>query len=1278
MTQMVRDKARNAESSKGNRRFLKYLFCLFAALLFLLSSAARAETIVAQVTVVSTNSISLSWTLSNPAVEQPLMAISTDSSFAANISTFSTGELGEQTTSYYGLSGNTTYYFKVKVSTESDDNYSDSVSTLTLPARPTPALFYEVNITSVTAQWTANTNSDGTVYIAETAVNEGLNESLSLSSTATTAVFEGLNADTTYYFGINAEGFTGLISGYSDITSTITLAGPPSDETYALVSSTGMSIFWNPGLNPDWTRYELIISTDNFGTVFDSTITPGNYYEAGGLKPNTIHYFKAAAVNGAGIKSDYYIFGSTLTRAAVPDTPSLGVPTVNSVQAWWQYNENPAGTEYFVQVSTAPDFTGADSGPGEWFAALTRNITPLESGVQYYFQVKARDMWGRESDYLYLGSETTSTGADITPPSVVDLQGGDNNWRGSASGYYMVHFTDLGSGLSYFQVKVTTGPDFSGTQVADWSNVVTNINADTYNTDWQLPADIFNSIQENVTSYVSVRAYDKADPQPNVSVSTDVFYVIRDTTLPNIENHAVSPSGWLISDPGVFNVDFNDALSGLVQVLYSASDQANTANANVLGWTAINSFVSSASYAADWGINFAALKDGASNYISARAVDAAGNTRTLNDVFRILKNTVGPAVTITSPAGGYVSALTAITGISTARNEDSAVASNEIALRELTSSSSFYYDGISFSSDTIVWFAASGLSDWSYNSSTVPFAAGVVYAALARSKDVSSLVTPMPYPNAIFQFDWIQPSVSLSTPLASSSVYEFNEASGAASDSGGAGLSSVEVYIQRLSDSKWWNFSSSLWGTVPVSSAVSGGASWSFTPGSALKGGLAHNQQYFVTALAKDLSIPANASVFGAVGSTFTLLDIIPPMAVTGLTALTGTSPGKIDLSWVTPGDDIGPLAMPYATFAVQYSTFAEAVFSTQSAQVSISTGVVLPGSMRYYTVGGLVRDTTYYLTLWVSDDAGLWSGSSPVATTMSGEGLDDSISGSVKTPVGLGVTGVLVEAINNVGVPVSTNYTLDDGGGTFNLAGIADAVYRVQATWVENGFSSSVSKDQIPMGYADVNFELSIDYLLASVSGVIPVSSQAAGLKTKALGGGGKTLGTEENNVTLYQGGRRVASARADAAGRFTIRNLIPGQYTLRILSESGEWKEFQLKLESGQTLEVSPLGTLLKKDMVYVYPNPSAARVKFHVATDIKPVEKHLSVFSLDGSLVKEAGNDDGNWIPSSGDKVYDYLWIFSSGKPASGVYFYTLKLKNLLTGETAKKVGKFAVVR
>ena len=295
-----------------------------------------------------------------------------------------------------------------------------------------------------------------------------------------------------------------------------------------------------------------------------------------------------------------------------------------------------------------------------WTTAVT--VTPLDSGVTFYFQVKARDPLLRETAWRYLGVQRTDLGADSAPPSVINMQGGDDTWRGAASGSYKVRFHDGGAGLDKFEVKLATSPGLAGAPLTGWTVAVSSINAADYATDWQLPLTAFEAIPEGVTAYVSVRVYDNAAPTPNVTVSTDVFYVIRDTTPPTITNNAVSPSGWQFADPGVFDVNFADARSGLAFIKYSASGSAGAADAALLPWTDIATLVSSAAYAADWGVAFAALTGGTTNYISVRAIDAAGNTATLADAFKILKAAGSPIVEMTSPSAAYISSATAVSG----------------------------------------------------------------------------------------------------------------------------------------------------------------------------------------------------------------------------------------------------------------------------------------------------------------------------------------------------------------------------------------------------------------------------------------------------------------------------------------------------------------------------------------------------------------------------------------------------------------------------------------
>ncbi|HOW90577.1 MAG TPA: hypothetical protein PL037_09850, partial [Elusimicrobiales bacterium] len=359
-------------------------------------------------------------------------------------------------------------------------------------------------------------------------------------------------------------------------------------------------------------------------------------------------------------------------------------------------------------------FTGYDFGPGvwsQWTSLLT--VTSLNAGVTFYFQVKARDTLGRETAWLNLSSRTTSSGPDTVPPAVEDYENDPEKWAGSSSGLYDVDFTDvLGSGLDRFQVKLSTSPALAGTPLIDWTDAVTLASQQEYRDNWPLPAAAFQTITEGVTAYVSVRVYDTA-PTPNFTVSTDVFQVNRDTTPPVITNNAASPAGWLLAAPGAFDVDFADALSGLDSISYSASVLAGAADASVIPWTDIDSLVSSRTYAADWSVAFASLTGGATNYISVRAVDRAGNAVTLADAFRIMKAAGSPGISVISPSSGtFISTASLIYGSATGGNDGISVSTVEVRIQALASGK--YYDGDSggFTSVPPVWLKASGAETW--------------------------------------------------------------------------------------------------------------------------------------------------------------------------------------------------------------------------------------------------------------------------------------------------------------------------------------------------------------------------------------------------------------------------------------------------------------------------------------------------------------------------------------------------------------------------------------
>ncbi len=124
------------------------------------------------------------------------------------------------------------------------------------------------------------------------------------------------------------------------------------------------------------------------------------------------------------------------------------------------------------------------------------------------------------------------------------------------------------------------------------------------------------------------------------------------------------------------------------------------------------------------------------------------------------------------------------------------------------------------------------------------------------------------------------------------------------------------------------------------------------------------------------------------------LVAIVPPAAVTDLTAFNGTSTG-MDLSWTSTGDDadIGTAA----SFDVRYSTSPIAAGNFLSAtEVALEPPPAVAGTRQQMTVGGLTPSTTYYFALMVLDETGSPSALSNAVSAMTD--APDTLAPSVVT----------------------------------------------------------------------------------------------------------------------------------------------------------------------------------------------------------------------------------------------------------------------------------------
>ena len=1064
---------------------------------------------------------------------------------------------------------------------------------------------------------------------------------------------------------ISADGTTGVWQGFNSMPSPrqfhtlekiggklCLLGGSDGAASYASVF---VSIFAG-------TEYLAQAASDpGFSAIAASSPwNPDHGWDTAGLTPDTDYYFHVKARNWARTETSYSNYITTRTYAAAPALSTWTAVNQTSATVSWALNGNPAGVSYYCEISSYPGYV-----PRTDFLTTSADhalFTALVPATTFYSRVRAVDSLGRNTAFLDLPPFKTifDPAMDTSSPTVVNHQAGDPVWRNSDTRSYAVEFHDTGgAGLDKFQVQAATAAGGSTGIVAPWTDVATGINRDDYVSPWVLPQPVWVRMAEGATNYISVRAFDGV---ANSTTVFDAFYVLKDTTPPGISLSYVPPAGWVAGNPGpVSSATFTEALSGLDIIQYSVSATKLAADGHVIPWTDIAPVSGYAVFVATWSYDFTLLTNGASNYFSLKGMDKAGNENLMVDAFVIRKNVHGPVVTINSPTALYLSTITRVSGYNT-ETDSRSVVGTELSFRD--KSTGLYWNGNDFLSGSRLWYVAAGTYPFVFNVN-MSLVDGRQYETAARSSDTTGDYSSS-YATYTFTCDAVPPALTLLHPADGSGVNSENYLSGTAADSA-SGVLRVEAAIKRVTDGKWWDPSLSDWTAARAVIQAGNAASWTYDFTNILAASLTSGASYYWTARGVDKSEPANSGAFDIYGATFTYYDTTFPGATDDLAAGPGANQGSAALTWTVRGDD-GPAGyLLSGGFAVQYSTFPGAVFSTGSASVLISTSGLVAGARAVDNIPGLTPDATYYFALWTKDDAGNWSGISNIAAGKTLMSVSGSISGAVTQAANQPIQGVLVEAYDAAGNISASDNT--SSAGRYSLNDMVPGRYTVKALWTAEDIASSVSKGSVNCGATEVDFALSISYQLAAVSGVIPSSYRPGpGYKASSAFAGEDTRPYAE----LFQRGRRVAIAYADEQGRFTLDNLLPGTYSIRVYNGKEFTEPQTVKLKEGERLLFAPKYNVLNKEAVYAYPNPARSEVSFHFDTSLALFEVEVSVFDISGRLVKKFAA----YEPDAG--AYRVSWQLAGEKVASGIYIYSLSIKDPKTGEHARVIKKFAIIR
>jgi hypothetical protein len=405
--------------------------------------------------------------------------------------------------------------------------------------------------------------------------------------------------------------------------------------------------------------YEIAISTyENFSLLYSSAFVSISQYQISDLNSGR-YYWRARAKDNANNYSAYTSTWSVFIDTITPtiDNNQLGDDSWRAGDAGAIYNVDFADTgdsllsslEY--SIWTEENFGGSNL--ASWTLSIARpaaiasyvdawsvDFDLLQNGTNYV-SVKIIDQAGNETtekDVFYIRK-------DILSPQIADNQTGDNVWRNNSAAVYNINFTDTGgSKLSKFQLKITSGPSQTGIVYSDWFDRISNISADAYHIDFDLGYSTWTLLGAG-TSYISVKVFDEAGNNADLS---DAFYIRKDTTAPTITDNQTGDDAWRSSNGGIYNINFGDlGGSNLAYFQIKVTTGALQTGTLIADWTTVISGINILTYEDDWelpSVVFTAMASG-KNYVSIKAFDGSGLSKSLSDAFYVNKSTLAPQIT---------------------------------------------------------------------------------------------------------------------------------------------------------------------------------------------------------------------------------------------------------------------------------------------------------------------------------------------------------------------------------------------------------------------------------------------------------------------------------------------------------------------------------------------------------------------------------------------------------------------------------------------------------
>lgn len=326
-------------------------------------------------------------------------------SIAGNAGSFSSSTHSVTLTN---LSGNTTYYFKVRSTDQfgnmsSDDNGGNSYTFRTLPDSTAPTIS-SISVQPTTSTlgifWTTSENADSQVEYGTTAA---YGATTTLDSTLTIQHLvnvTGLTNATLYHYRIRTADASGNVGYSGDRTATTLSVADTTPPTISAISAgsislTGATISWNTNENANGL---VEYGTSNaYGSIagdagtFNST---AHSVALTGLTGNTTYYYKVRSTDFSGNTTvdDNNGSGYTFTTSADATPPTISnvaLSVISDTSATIVWNTNEAANSR-VEYGTSTSY-GAANSSATYETTHVATLSGLTPQTTYYFRVISAD-----------------------------------------------------------------------------------------------------------------------------------------------------------------------------------------------------------------------------------------------------------------------------------------------------------------------------------------------------------------------------------------------------------------------------------------------------------------------------------------------------------------------------------------------------------------------------------------------------------------------------------------------------------------------------------------------------------------------------------------------------------------------------------------------------------------------------------------------------------------------------------------------------------------------